>query len=158
MVGKSCQDSPSPSFLQRQPQHISSLVQVSPDLVSFFFLDKGGLAVCTLQKTESLNSSSEGKIRRKEIEQKKIRKTNSLGEKPKHYQPPRSCYKPTVCCDHHTPNTDFLYFISFMRCPWKGAEGSPSSRSAFGEGSGDGEAWMGPPGCRSQLCTAKGNR
>lgn len=72
-----------------------------------------------MRKTESLNSSSEGKIRLKEIKQKKIRKTNSLAENPKYYHPPCSCYNLTVCCDHHTPNNGFLYFLSFMRCPWK---------------------------------------
>lgn len=78
---------PNPSVLQRQLQHISVLVQVSPGLVSIFFLDKGGLAVCSLQKTDSLNSFSERKIRHKEMKQKKIWKLDSLGENANHLSP-----------------------------------------------------------------------
>lgn len=105
---------------------------------------------------ESLNSSLEGKIGHNEANQKKNRNIIFLGENPKHFPPPHSCSSLTGCCGHHTP--DSLLFRPLIEMnPWTELRDLPLSCSAFGGGSGDGEAWMGSRGCQAWLCTAKDN-
>lgn len=119
----------------------------------FFFLDKGELAVCSLQKMESLNSSLEGKIWHNETNQKKKRKTKFLGGK-NHFPPLHSCSSISACCDHHTP--DCLYFTHLIEMnSWRELRVFSPPCSGFGEGSGGGETWMGSTGCQAWLCTAK---